>query len=155
MATTLIYTLSPFVPFTVIRSADVNQYFTDIKNRINWAGGASTTTGLGDDNLQSNSVSGGGLTRSTKLKLGTAYAFIVNSSTGALTEVISTANQTIYTNGFGVPTAGSLPLAAGGTGASITPGADGDVLQFQGGVIVAQAIPGQSANRLFTFRNFS
>lgn len=56
MATTLVYTIAPYVPFTKILSADANQDKTDIQNRLNWAGGTSTTTGLGDDNIQSNTA---------------------------------------------------------------------------------------------------
>lgn len=56
MATTLVYTKSPFVPFTKILSADVNQYFKDISNRLNWLGGTDTTTGLSGDNIQANSI---------------------------------------------------------------------------------------------------
>ena len=56
MSTLLSYTKSAFTPFTKIVSADMNQYFTDIKNRLNWAGGSDTTTGLSGDNIQVNSV---------------------------------------------------------------------------------------------------
>jgi len=98
MATTLSYSNSDFVPFTTIKSADVNQKFSDIKSRLNWAGGTDATTGLGDDNIQSNTASGGGLTRSTKLKAGTANFAVYNDSNGKLTE------------------AASLPSASGGLG---------------------------------------
>lgn len=54
--TTLTYTIAPYVPFTKILSANANQDKTDIQNRLNWAGGTSTTTGLGDDNIQSNTA---------------------------------------------------------------------------------------------------
>lgn len=84
MATTLSYTVSDFIPFTVIKSADVNSRFNDIKNRLNWAGGSDANTGLGDDNIQSNTASGGGLTRATKLKLGTADHVLINDGTGAM-----------------------------------------------------------------------
>lgn len=84
MATTLTYTVSDFVPFTKILSADVNSRFNDIKNRLNADG--TTATGLGDDNIQSNTVSGGGLTRSTKLKAGTANYVIINGSDGKMSE---------------------------------------------------------------------
>lgn len=56
MATTLVYTVSPYVPFTKILSANINQDKTDIQNRLNWTGGTDTTTGLSGDNIQSNSV---------------------------------------------------------------------------------------------------
>ena len=84
MATTLTYTVSDFIPFTKILSADVNSRFNDIKNRFNYDG--TTATGLGDDNIQSNSVSGGGLTRSTKLKAGTANYVIINDASGLMRE---------------------------------------------------------------------
>lgn len=56
MATLLVYTIAPYVPFTKILSASINQDKTDIKNRLNWAGGSSTTTGLSGDNIQSNTA---------------------------------------------------------------------------------------------------
>lgn len=133
MATTLVYSNSAFVPFTKISSSVMNTYFADIRSRINWAGSTDATTGLGDDNLQSNTASGGGLTRATKLKLGTANAFISNSSTGAMQDVVSAANQTLYTNASGVPTAGPLPLAAGGVGSSLTIGNPDEVLKVNSG----------------------
>lgn len=101
MATTLSYTVSDFVPFTKIISADMNSRFNDIKNRVNWAGGTSATTGLGDDNLQSNTASGGGLTRSSKLKAGTANAIVINAiTTGLMSELTpGTAGQFLQTQG--------------------------------------------------------
>lgn len=160
MATTLVYSVSPYIPFTKILSANINQDKTDIKNRLNWAGGTSATTGLGDDNLQSNTASGGGLTRATKLKLGTAYAFVVNSSTGALSDLASAANQTMYTNVSGVPTAGTLPLIAGGTGISIVPASysPGDVFQIDatGTTMSIGAVSQVPASlRIFQFQNFT
>lgn len=111
MATSLVYTVAPYVPFTKILSANANQDKTDIKNRINWAGGTSTTTGLGDDNLQSNTVSGGGLTRATKTKLGTANYVVVNNGSGQMSETAS------------------ISLAQGGTGSPLTLTNPGDTLQ--------------------------
>lgn len=102
MATTLVYTKSAFTPFTKIVSADVNQFFTDIRSRINWAGTTSATTGLGDDNIQSITASGGGLTRATKLKAGTASYVLVNNGSGAMSE------------------AAFLTTAQGGTGLALT-----------------------------------
>lgn len=95
MATTLVYVVSDFTPFTKIVSADVNSRFSDIKSRLNWAGGTSATTGLGDDNIQSNTASGGGLTRSTKLKSGTANYVLINDASGNVTEEATLA----YTRG--------------------------------------------------------
>lgn len=86
MSTLLSYTKSAFVAFTKIVAADMNQYFTDLKSRINWAGGTDTATGLGDDNIQSNAAAGGGLTRSTKLKAGTANYVVINDGSGNMTE---------------------------------------------------------------------
>ncbi len=159
MATTLTYTLSAFTPFTVIRSADVNQFFTDIKNRINWAGSTSATTGLGDDNLQSNAASGGGLTRATKLKLGTAYAFISNSSTGAMQDVASAANQVLYTGATGIPTAGSLPILNGGTGLSVVIASQqpGDVFQVNSlgnAIVLSQPTSIPNVAKVYAFNTF-
>jgi hypothetical protein len=59
MATTLVYTVSPYVPFTKILSANVNQDKTDIANRLNWVPGTtgtSLTSGLGPANFQSNTA---------------------------------------------------------------------------------------------------
>lgn len=56
MATTLVYTVAAYIPFTKILSANINQDKTDIQNRLNWTGGTDTTTGLSGDNIQSNSV---------------------------------------------------------------------------------------------------
>ncbi len=115
MATTLIYTVSAYVPFTKILSANINQDKTDIQNRINWAGGTSATTGLGDDNLQSITASGGGLTRATKLKAGTADHVIINSGTGAMSSEAQ------------------LALTRGGTGSNLTLTSPGQVLQINAG----------------------
>lgn len=84
----LVYSSSnfPFTPFTKIYSADVNTCFTDIRSRLNWAGGTSATTGLNDDNIQSITASGGGLTRATKLKAGTANYVVINDANGAVSE---------------------------------------------------------------------
>lgn len=99
MATNLIYTVSDFTPFTKILSADVNSRFQDIKNRLNWGGGTDATTGLGDDNIQSNTASGGGLTRSTKLKAGTAHILLVNGSDGKMSELVSGSAGTFLSSG--------------------------------------------------------
>lgn len=160
MATTLTYTVAPYVPFTKILSANANQDKTDIQNRINWAGGTDATTGLGDDNIQSNTASGGGLTRSSKLKKGTAYAFVVNDNTGAMTEVVSAANQTIFTNASAVPTSGTLPILAGGTGLSVTIGSQqpGDIFQVNStstAIVLSQPTAVPASLKIFQFYNFS
>jgi hypothetical protein len=85
MATTLSYTESDFEPFTKILASAANSKFNDVKSRLNWDG-TTATTGLGDDNLQSNTVSGGGLTRATKLKVGTANYVLINDSNGKISE---------------------------------------------------------------------
>lgn len=99
MATSLVYTIPPYIPFTKILSASANQDKTDIQNRLNWAGGTDSTTGLGDDNLQSNTATGGGLTRSSKLKAGTAYYLLVNDATGKMSEIAPGAAGTFVSSG--------------------------------------------------------
>lgn len=64
----------PFTPFTKIYSADVNTCFTDIRTLLN-------TTGLDDTNIQN-----AGITRSTKLKVGTANYVLKNASDGTMSE---------------------------------------------------------------------
>lgn len=95
-------------------SANINQDKADIRSRLNWAGGTDATTGLGDDNLQSVAASGGGLTRATKLKLGTASYVLINSGTGAMSEEAQ------------------LATSRGGTGLNVVPGSQsaGDVVQI-------------------------
>ncbi len=142
MATTLNYTVAAYQPFTKILSANINQDKTDIKNRINWAGGTSATTGLGDDNIQSVTASGGGLTRATKLKLGTANYAVYNDGTGALTE------------------AAALPVLSGGSGLSITIGSQqpGDVFQVNAtstAMVLSQPTAVPSSLKVFQFYNFA
>ncbi len=141
MATSLVYSISPYIPFTKILSASVNQDKSDIKSRLNWAGGTDAATGLGDDNLQSNTAAGGGLTRSTKLKKGTANFAVYNDGTGALTE------------------AAGLPALSGGTGLSITLASQqpGDVFQVNAtstAMVLSQptAVPGSL--KVFQFNTF-
>lgn len=97
----LSYTSSdfPFQPFTKIYSADVNQCFNDIKTLLN-------TTKLDDTNLQD-----AGITRATKLKVGTPSYIVTNAAvTGAMSE------------------SQFLTLAQGGLGASFTIGTPNQVL---------------------------
>lgn len=68
----LVYSVADFQPFTVIRSSEVNAKFNDIKTLLN-------TTKLDDTNLQDN-----GITRATKLKMGTADHVIINNGSGAM-----------------------------------------------------------------------
>ncbi len=135
----MVYTISAYTPFTKILSASINQDKTDIQSRINWAGGTDATTGLGDDNLQSNAASGGGLTRSTKLKKGTANYAVYNDVTGAMTEGVA------------------LPLLSGGTGASLVLTNPGDVLQVNSaGTAIVSAVPSvPNALRIYSFYRFS
>lgn len=72
----LVYTSSdfPFQPFTKIYSADINQCYNDIKTLLN-------TTGLDDANIQA-----AGITRSTKLKAGTANYVVINNGSGQMSE---------------------------------------------------------------------
>lgn len=163
MATTLVYSVSPYIPFTKILSANINQDKTDIKNRLNWAGGTSATTGLGDDNIQSIAASGGGLTRATKLKAGTAYATVVNSSTGAMSEVVLGVSKVATTDSNGA-LQGSTTLAPslGGTGQNFTLSAgnanyviavDPTGVQFS---LVPTPIPPQlQGTPIYMFYNFS
>ncbi len=140
MATTLVYTVSPYVPFTKILSANINQDKTDIQSRINWAGGTSATTGLGDDNLQSNAASGGGLTRSTKLKAGTADYVVINDGTGKMSEEAA------------------LSLTRGGTGLNVTIGSQsaGDVYQVNSNLsaIILAAPPVPGPLKIYQFYTF-
>lgn len=90
----LTYSYPAFTANTVILSARVNAKFTDIQTLLN-------TTGLDDTNIQA-----AGITRSTKLKVGTAGYVVVNhASTGAMSE------------------AQYISTAQGGTGQAITLGA--------------------------------
>lgn len=141
MATTLTYTVAPYQPFTKILSANANQDKTDIKNRINWDG-TTNTTGLGDDNIQSNSVSGGGLTRATKLKLGTANHVLINDGTGA------------------VSSEAILALSRGGTGLTVVPGSQqpGDVFQINStatSIVLSQPTAVPASLKVFQFFNFA
>jgi len=141
----LTYTASdfPFTPFTKILSNSVNTCFTDIRTLLN-------TTGLDDTNLQN-----AGITRATKLKVGTTNAVIINNNTtGAMSELTAVANTAVYFNASGVPTAGDLPLNSGGTGASLAAGNDDDVLKFSSGVIVVGVAPVPPSIKIYNFNTF-
>lgn len=86
----LVYSNPDFVPNTLIKSADVNAKYNDIKTLLN-------VTGLDDVNIQTH-----GITRGTKLKLGTPNGAVYNDGTGAMTD------------------AAALPPLSGGTGLSLT-----------------------------------
>jgi len=86
----LVYSNPAFTPNTVIQSVKVNEKFTDISTLLN-------TTKLDDTNLQN-----AGITRATKLKLGTASHVLINDGTGAMSSEAQ------------------LALTRGGTGVSLS-----------------------------------
>lgn len=136
MATLLVYSVSPYQPFTKILSANANADKNDIKNRINWDG-STANTGLGDDNIQSNTVSGGGLTRLTKLKAGSPNYVVINDVNGKMSEEAA------------------LAASRGGTGQNFTPTNDNDVIQVLGGVFVLAPAPSAPPNKIYNFYSFS
>lgn len=108
---TFAYSVSDFVAYTKIRSADVNSKFTSVRTFFN-------TTKLDDDNIQN-----AGITRATKLKLGTANYVLINDGTGAMSEEAtlaktrggagaSMASVTFPSTGVLVTEAGSQTLQA-------------------------------------------
>jgi hypothetical protein len=148
MATTLSYSVPDFEPFTKIVSADMNTKLNEIKSRINWAGGSDATTGLGDDNIQSNTASGGGLTRSTKLKAGTASHVIINDGSGLMSSEAQLATTRGGT-GFSPTLTGNggkaIVVNAGGTAfelgspeqASLTQSFSGDISSLTAGEAIS------------------
>lgn len=68
------YSNSDFTAFTTIQSSAVNTRFSDLSTFLN-------TTKLDDTNIQN-----AGITRATKLKLGTANYVVINDSGGAMSE---------------------------------------------------------------------
>lgn len=131
-----------FVAFSKIRSADVNANFTSIASRLNWTGGTDATTGLGDSNIQSNTASGGGLTRSTKLKAGTANYVVINDSSGNMTE-----EQYLATS-------------RGGLGANLTPAGTADqskviAVNASGTGFQLQSVPQSPGGNVFNYYQFS
>jgi len=140
------YVVSDFVPFTKIVSADVNSRFNDIKVFLN-------TTKLDDTNIQD-----AGITRATKLKVGTLRAIIVNNNTtGAMSEFSPGNNKALYTGASGdLTSASALPLALGGTGSVLTPTVPGDVLQLgPGNTIIFSAPPSSVGSKVFSYQNFT
>lgn len=138
----LVYSIAPYVPFTKILSSSANQDKTDIQNRINWAGGTNTATGLGDSNIQGVAASGGGLTRATKLKAGTANYVVINDSSGIMSEEAQ------------------LDSSRGGTGLNIVPGSfnPGDVIQINStatALTIAPTTSTPSTLKIFQFYHFS
>ncbi len=93
----LSYSVSDFLPFTKIVSADVNSRFTDIKTLLN-------TTKLDSTNIQLN-----GLTRD-RLALGTANQVVINDGTGLFS---GEAQLAVSRGGTGQDFSGSLAANAG------------------------------------------
>lgn len=121
----LVYSYPPFTPNTVILSARVNAKYDDIKTLLN-------TTKLDDDNIQD-----AGLTRGTKLKLGSPNYIVVNDGSGAMSEVAV------------------LPIISGGTGLATTLSvADaGKVMQVNstGTALVLDAPPESAGSKLYNY----
>lgn len=124
----LVYSYPAFTPNTVIQSAKVNAKFTDISTLLN-------TTGLDDTNLQA-----AGITRATKLKVGTANYVLINSGTGTMSEE---AFLSPTRGGLGV----SLSLTAGDAGK--TP-----VVNVAGTAFELAAAPETPGSRLYNFNRF-
>lgn len=144
MATLLVYTIPPYIPFTKILSASANKDKSDIQSRINWAGGVDAATGLGDDNIQSNVVAGGGLTRATKLKPGTPNYIVVNDGSGNMSETAI------------------IPTANGGTGVALTVSghSPGEVVQVNNAGTALEIAPAAGSTtaqstKLFSYYRFS
>lgn len=147
----LTYTSSgfPFVPFTKILSADVNQCFFDIRTLLN-------TTKLDDTNVQVHGLTRIGAT--SRLKTGTAKAVLINDSSGDMGELLSVNNGAVYFNASGVATAtAGLPLSSGGTGQSLTLGSADQVLAVDptGTVVQFRDAPTSPPNKLFNFYNLA
>lgn len=102
----------PFTPFTKIYSADINTCLNDIKTLLN-------TTGLDDTNIQN-----AGITRGTKLKLGTAGYVVINSGTGAMSE-----EQYLATSRGGL-NADVTPAGASDSGKALVVNAAGTAFQL-------------------------
>lgn len=112
----LTYTVSDFQSLTDILSADVNSRFSDIRTLLN-------TTKLDDDNIQN-----AGITRSTKLKAGTASHVIINDADGKLS---SEAQLAVSRGGLGF-----LPSLTGQAGNVVSVKSDEsglEIAQGQGG----------------------
>lgn len=125
----LVYSNPPFTPNTVIRSAQVNAKYDDIQALLN-------VTKLDDANVQDN-----GLTRASKLKVGSPSYVVVNDATGKMSEVAS------------------LPTSQGGTGLNITlsPVDAGKVLQVNssGSALTLATTPESPGSKLYIFNRFS
>lgn len=122
----LTYPTPDFTPFTTIRSADVNGKFTAIQTLLN-------TTGLDDANIQN-----AGITRATKLKLGSANHVVINDGTGAMSSEAA------------------LAASRGGLGAAFTlsAGVAGQVPAVNtAGTAFELATPSDANSRLYSYFN--
>lgn len=120
----LVYSYPDFTPNTVILSARVNAKFNDISTLLN-------TTKLDDTNIQD-----AGITRSTKLKVGTANYVLINAADGTMSEEAQ------------------LSTSRGGTGVSLSPTAldVGKVLQIDSsGSFVLSTPPESPGSKLFNY----
>lgn len=121
----LTYSYPNFTPNTVIQSSQVNAKFQDIKTLLN-------TTKLDDSNLQD-----AGITRSTKLKAGTASVLLQNDATGKMSELLT-----------------PLDTARGGTGQNLSPSPSdvGKTLQIDasGNIVLGNAAQ-DLASKLYLF----
>lgn len=123
----LTYSYPDFTPNTVMSSAQVNAKYNDIKTLLN-------TTGLDDTNLQA-----AGITRSTKLKAGTANYVLINDSDGKMSEEAQ------------------LATTRGGLGVSLSPSVadSGKVLQIDNtGAFVIASAPESPGNKIFNVSRF-
>ena len=124
----LSYSYPDFTPNTIIRSAQVNAKYNDIKTLLN-------TTGLDDSNLQN-----AGITRATKLKTGPANYVLINNGSGAMSEEAT------------------LATSRGGLGVALSPtGADvGKTLQINssGTIVLGNPVNTPSGNIYSFFRAF-
>lgn len=125
----LTYSYPPFTPNTVISSTKVNAKFTDISTLLN-------TTGLDDTNIQN-----AGLTRATKLKLGTASHVVINDLTGAMS---SEASLSPLRGGLGL----SLTLSAADVGKVPQVNAGGTAFELT-------TAPESPGTRLYIFNRFT
>lgn len=124
----LVYSYPDFTPNTVIVSARVNAKYNDIKTLLN-------VTKLDDTNLQN-----AGITRATKLKLGTADHVIINDATGAMSSEAQ------------------LAVTRGGTGLNLVlTGNAGKVLQVNSGETALElaAPPESSGSKLYIFNRLT
>ncbi len=124
------FTVSSYIPFTKILSANINSDKADIVTFLN-------TTKIDDSNIQN-----AGITRSTKLKPGVADYVVINSGTGTMSEEAQ------------------LSPVRGGLGVSVVPGSQspGDIPQINStstGFTVGPPSAVAASLRVYQFYNFS